>query len=639
MSCQSSLNAQYESHALNPPPPLSPNDVIGIQAGYSTTSSLVSIGSPRSVFVPVKSFEKREMLLPPAASNISNANRDRRDGDEKEYGKLGGVLQAWQAMEKNNAEVLAAKSMNNNAMKEKTAVHEVGKDSYPEVEKSNLSSRARKREQVPFSHIIVKDMDNDSCTTVSSMSYDPREFAMATFVAKHQTDLEANKTLIDETNELIKRIARHNIGGEEGDDDGDGGGDGDDNIIVDKVIAEEQRYYGIEPRPMTDADKENDLVFGSEQLLDEIEEISLPEDIAALLEEADQRENLSQCEARRRLSFLDEMDSDFSNLGKMRNDYLQRNQQQELPSDVEALVEDNNDLSIHNQQQVLSPDIDGLIVDNDLSFDDLRVDSDDEGEKENIDEMPRSHEEVGNVRGKGSEGGSDDEGLSFDKNNDKALVGDLIDISVNQKYCTNLFRPDTNVVCDERDDWIEYPGQLQGNYDMLGQQRDSDTDANDLLQMFNPKMYEKSNFKNYQSRKIREIDDITNQPQMKDSRRSISAQGGYDLAEQGGISNVVQEIGLQKEVKSAIKEQKQVQEEMQWERCSESPPIREIFIPTIHEFCFGFQIDPKVTVKSKGVARVQTKKDNDARIKNIIKRGTERFFRRRRRKKKMTITE
>ena len=410
MSCQSSLNAQYESHALNPPPPLSPNDVIGIQAGYSTTSSLVSIGSPRSVFVPVKSFEKREMLLPPAASNISNANRDRRDGDEKEYGKLGGVLQAWQAMEKNNAEVLAAKSkpveyrfrpipdteveansnvnvhtgMNNNAMKEKTAVHEVGKDSYPEVEKSNLSSRARKREQVPFSHIIVKDMDNDSCTTVSSMSYDPREFAMATFVAKHQTDLEANKTLIDETNELIKRIARHNIGGEEGDDDGDGGGDGDDNIIVDKVIAEEQRYYGIEPRPMTDADKENDLVFGSEQLLDEIEEISLPEDIAALLEEADQRENLSQCEARRRLSFLDEMDSDFSNLGKMRNDYLQRNQQQELPSDVEALVEDNNDLSIHNQQQVLLPDIDGLIVDNDLSFDDLRVDSDDEGEKGEI---------------------------------------------------------------------------------------------------------------------------------------------------------------------------------------------------------------------------------------------------------------
>jgi len=254
--------------------------------------------------------------------------------------------------------------------------------------------------------------------------------------------------------------------------------------------------------------------------------------------------------------------------------------------------------------------------------------------------MPRSHEEVGNVRGKGSEGGSDDEGLSFDKNNDKALVGDLIDISVNQKYCTNSFRPDTNVVCDERDDWIEYPGQLQGNHDMLVQQRDSDTDANDLLQMFNPKMYEKSNFKNYQqSRKIREIDDITNQPQMKDSRRSISAQGGYDLSEQGGISNVVQEIGQQKEVKSAIKEQKQVQEEMQWERCSESPPIREIFIPTIHEFCFGFQIDPKVTVKSKGVARVQTKKDNDARIKNIIKRGTERFFRRRRRKKKMTITE
>jgi len=358
----SRLNAQHEGRAFSSSS-RSPNDIMSIQVGYST-SSVVSIGSPRSVFVPVSSFERKEKLLPPSTStsdmnmNIKGGHSDKSN----EHGKVGGLLRRWQAMEGNNAKALAAKSkpveyrfkpipnaemgVNNNMEGNIVVnVNEVQKDPHPEVEKSKLSSRARMRQHVPFTHIIVKDMDDDSsCTTVSSMSFDPSEFAldaMENFATKHETDLIANKALIDETNELLQRIARHNIGGEEGDEG--------DNVV-------DQHTYGIQPRPMSDVDK-GKLVFGSNQLLSEVEDLSLPEDIAALVK-ADERENSEQDEARR-LNILDEMDSDFSSFVKLRNDYMQQNQ----------------------QQGVSSPDIEALVEDTDLSFDDLRVDSHDNGEK------------------------------------------------------------------------------------------------------------------------------------------------------------------------------------------------------------------------------------------------------------------
>jgi len=366
------LNAsiQTESSLL---PPRSPNDTTDIQLGYSTSfdaspyrsrsnSSLVSIGSPRSVFAPVNStFERKvEKLLPPS-TNTSDLNM-KGNGNVQDNSKFGGVLGRWQAAERNNAEAVAAKSKpieyrfkpipntldtNENAAVIAAPIEEsnnvVVKEQHPEVKKSALSSRARMRARVPFAFIEVRDMDDESCTTVSSMSYDPSEFdveALYSFANRHKTDFDANKALLEETNEILKRIARHNIEAQEENE-------GDD-------LAGQQRY-GIQPQKMSDVDKQNSFLEQNHQL-DGMEELPMPDDIAALIEEDEEREHSRDVDSRR-INILNEMDNDFSNLVKLQHQYSQQNPKQ-LPPDINALVEDN-----------------------DLSFDDLRVDSEDNGEE------------------------------------------------------------------------------------------------------------------------------------------------------------------------------------------------------------------------------------------------------------------
>jgi len=152
----------------------------------------------------------------------------------------------------------------------------------------------------------------------------------------------------------------------------------------------------------------------------------------------------------------------------------------------------------------------------------------------------------------------------------------------------------------------------------------SDKDVNDILQMLDPKMYEKSNIKSTASPDIHGIASAVNDKWIKDSRRSVFALA-EDSSEQGGIANIVQELSLKK---------KGQQEE--WTRRSDSPPIKEIYIPVNHEFSFGFH-EPTGTIKAQCISgRVRTKKDNDWRIQNIIKRGKERFLRGLK-KKNMTV--
>lgn len=368
------LNASIRTESSSSPP-RSPNDTTDMQYGYSTSfdtspyrsrsgSSLVSIGSPRSGFVPVSSFERKvEKLLPPSTNTHDLNKKSNGNGNVQDNSKFGGVLGRWKAAERNNAEALAAKSKpieyrfkpiqipnasdtNENAaviaapIEESNGVVVKEQEQQPEVPKVALSSRARMRPRVPFEYIDVKDMDDESCTTVSSMSYDPSEFdveALYSFAKSHQTDFEANKALLAETNELLKRIARHNIEAEEEDE-------GDD-------LADQQRY-GIQPQKLTDVDKEN-------LFLAPMEELPMPDDIAALIEEDEEREHSRDVDARR-LNILNEMDNDFSNLVKLQHQYSQQKHQQQLPPDM---------------------NMNALIEDNDLSFDDLRVDSEDDGEE------------------------------------------------------------------------------------------------------------------------------------------------------------------------------------------------------------------------------------------------------------------
>ena len=364
------LNASIQIESSSSPP-RSPNDTTDMQYGCSTSfdtapnrarsvSSLASIGSPRSVFVPVSSFERKvEKLLPPS-TDTHDLNM-KSNGNGQINSKFGGVLGRWKAAERNNAEASAAKSKpieyrfkpilnaldtNENAAVVAAPVEEsngVVEEKQPVVPKIALSSRARMRARVPFEFIDVKDMDDESCTTVSSMSYDPNEYdveSLYSFGKSHQTDFEANKALIEETNELLKRIASHNIEAEE---EGEG-----------ENLADQQRY-GIQPQRMADVDKEN-------LFLAPMEELPMPDDIAALLEEDDEHEHSRDVDARR-LNILNDMDNDFSNLVKLQHQYSQQKHPEFRP-DVN-----------------MNMNMNALVEDNDLSFDDLRVDSEDNGEE------------------------------------------------------------------------------------------------------------------------------------------------------------------------------------------------------------------------------------------------------------------
>jgi len=124
-----------------------------------------------------------------------------------------------------------------------------------------------------------------------------------------------------------------------------------------------------------------------------------------------------------------------------------------------------------------------------------------------------------------------------------------------------------------------------------------------------------------------------------DGMSFVTAVQRDDASEKGGIAHIVHKLN----------EKMDKQSRLETDRAKTySPPIKEIFIPTNHQYGFGFYVEPVWSMKTE-VSRVQTKKgndvlsivpdrvrtkkDNDRRIQNIMKRGKDRFFSRRNKKK------
>ena len=102
--------------------------------------------------------------------------------------------------------------------------------------------------------------------------------------------------------------------------------------------------------------------------------------------------------------------------------------------------------------------------------------------------------------------GSDDEGLSFGEGNIDVAVGNLLDLDIHQKQSTDSFQAGTKFLIDERDDWVEDPGQVK-NVELSDTRQDSEKDVNDILQMFNPKM----NCKWWNNKLLRNLPDSPNE--------------------------------------------------------------------------------------------------------------------------------
>ena len=119
-----------------------------------------------------------------------------------------------------------------------------------------------------------------------------------------------------------------------------------------------------------------------------------------------------------------------------------------------------------------------------------------------------------------------------------------------------------------------------------------------------------------------------------------------NISEKGGIANIVDTLNKKKN-KRAGNDQSQASTSILVagrKKRPDSPPLKEIFIPTNHEFKFSLeqnpvwksQLKPRQRQKS---TRLSKKVENDTRIQNILRRGRERFFSRRGRKKKVGATE
>ena len=364
---------------------ISPRDVQTMQLGPSASSdslrnlnsnsSMISIGSSRSVFVVVPPSataltsaqhlgNHNHHLLPPSASTNKNETKVIGNGNGNENGNVGGVMAKWKNMEQSNEKAAQLKS-GPVEYRFRPIVNNEEKELFPEIEKSQLSSRAKKRKHVPFSHIIIRrrnghddddnrdDNDDDSCTTVSSLTYDPSEFdveVLQSFAEKYQdTNIEAHKELLRETNELIDRISKHNLDIIE-----------DTAQVLNKHQHQHQNQHQHGGNTFEDIDAEK-LMDDTNKLLDDFDqEPPLPPDIAALVEEDEcererarehkerthQQQHQHQQQEGRSSTLLDDMDHDLA---------LQVEESQPLPQDIAALAEDN-----------------------DLSFDDLREEDDEQ---------------------------------------------------------------------------------------------------------------------------------------------------------------------------------------------------------------------------------------------------------------------
>jgi len=327
-----------------------------IQTGFSASHdktpikrapSSVSIGSPRSVFVPVS----------PSHSFIDRNSFDSGIIDAK----FGGVAAKWKAMENQNQQMAAmksrpleyrfkpiieeAKDAYVHPQKDPYPKDPYPKDPYPEVKKSILSSRARQREHVPFSHVYIRDDES----TVSGMSYDQSEIDVDALYSK--MNLDANTKLIKETDELIKRITRHNIGVNNASDE----------INKAKSFVKEELIEELL------IDKEN-MRKESNDLLNQLEATPLSFDLDALnWEDQEQAHDLPlEVEQQQPQPIHEGHDHDLSF-------HIERRQRLPSPS---SPAEQRSAPSL--QHQPLQPDIEALIDDIGISFDDLRDDVDED---------------------------------------------------------------------------------------------------------------------------------------------------------------------------------------------------------------------------------------------------------------------
>lgn len=306
----------------------------------SNSSSPISVGNPKSPFVPVHVSDKKT----PNAKHVSN---------------IGGMKEKWESMEKNNklAEAMKNKPLeykfkpilenSDKALKTERVTsgfdktqkkQETGIDPNPEVQQSNLSSRARRRKNVPF--VYIEFDDDDSCTNVSSITdaYAEEYDTFLEYAESLKMNVDANKALIEETNELMKRIEMHHLEME-----------GEQQHGVGPVL-------GIKARP-ADTDK---LLADTANLLNDVSEIALPDDIAALVEEDENLLGKSSSRSRSIMDGMDILENEVSDQSKVaRKDKSESDDNkggdEKLPPDIAALLDD----------------------DNDLSFDDLRANSED----------------------------------------------------------------------------------------------------------------------------------------------------------------------------------------------------------------------------------------------------------------------
>jgi hypothetical protein len=105
----------------------------------------------------------------------------------------------------------------------------------------------------------------------------------------------------------------------------------------------------------------------------------------------------------------------------------------------------------------------------------------------------------------------------------------------------------------------------------------------------------------------------------KEVFRAIPLQND-DISENGGIANIILELERKERSLKPFDAQK---------RRSESPPLKEIYIPVNYDAALGsFDLTASSSFNSKRNHRVQSKRDNDKRIQSIMKRGREKFFNR-----------
>jgi hypothetical protein len=353
----------------------------------------MSIGSPRSVFEPVQhsvlsqyhisSFERgADLLQPHFRENFNHGNKIQLDSknSEDQYFFPSISIKDKPLEHKFKPIVLEDDIPLNTpaADVQDVVLFPQGQDKdhdfiFPQVEVNALSSRAKRRSRIPFTHVIIRD-DGSSCTDVSAISYDSFEFEMDDFassaVKDHRViDVEANYTLLQETKELMDRIARHNLGN---DADEQTNRNQDTNLDEPTLGIFGLRRVGI-------LDKEN-ILEETGRLLSQIEELPLPGDIAALMDEEETQQLANKGVGKnemhlppkeRRPSIIEEMDLAFSDDAPL--------QQQKKEYSVQKSQKKEDSLQ---KSQIVPLDIEALIQDDDLSFDDLREDTEDEyGEK------------------------------------------------------------------------------------------------------------------------------------------------------------------------------------------------------------------------------------------------------------------